>query len=79
MDWLAGPGGFHDLAVTDVDDDMPHWLIKEEQVARLQLAQVDSTTGSGLRCGGARQRDTDLVVDPLHQATAVKPPGALPP
>src|SRR5205085_1473530 len=72
MDWLAGLGGFHDLAVPDVDDDMSHWLIEEEQVARLQLAQADSVTGGGLRCGGARQRDTDLVVDPLHQATAVE-------
>jgi hypothetical protein len=35
MDWLARLGSFHDLAVPDVNDDMIHWLIEKEQVARL--------------------------------------------
>ncbi len=72
MHWLARPRSFHDLTVADVNNDMLYWLIEKEQVARLQLAQAYLVAGGGLRGGSARQPDTDLVIGPLHQTTAVK-------
>jgi hypothetical protein len=30
MDRLTGLGSFGDLAVSDVNDDMIHWLVEEE-------------------------------------------------